>query len=102
MKNPTVPNIPNRAVFYARVSSEGRVDNTSIDTQLERGRAAYAISQGWTLWIRYSSTAGNPGRVPIGPVFRRWSVTFMRTMLMCSLPLSWIDSPQSEGSFYLH
>ena len=48
MKNPTVPNIPKRAIFYARVSSEGQVDNTSIDTQLDRGRA-YAISQGWTL-----------------------------------------------------
>jgi len=39
---------PKRAVLYARVSSEGQVDNTSIDIQLERGRA-YAISQGWTL-----------------------------------------------------
>ncbi|MDQ1329725.1 MAG: site-specific recombinase [Candidatus Poribacteria bacterium] len=48
MKNPTVPNTPKRAIFYARVSSEGQVDNTSIDTQLDRGRA-YAISQGWTL-----------------------------------------------------
>jgi site-specific DNA recombinase len=48
MKNPTVPNLPLRAIFYARVSSEGQIDNTSLDTQLERGRA-YAISQGWTL-----------------------------------------------------
>jgi len=48
MKNPTVPNIPKRAIFYARVSSEGQVDNTSIDTQLDRGKA-YAISQGFTL-----------------------------------------------------
>jgi len=48
MKNPTVPNSPKKAIFYARVSSEGQVDNTSIDTQLDRGRA-YAISQGWTL-----------------------------------------------------
>jgi DNA invertase Pin-like site-specific DNA recombinase len=48
MKNPTVPNLPKKAIFYARVSSEGQVDNTSIDTQLDRGKA-YAISQGWTL-----------------------------------------------------
>jgi len=48
MKNPTESNSPNRAIFYARVSSEGQVDNTSIDTQLDRGKA-YAISQGWTL-----------------------------------------------------
>jgi site-specific DNA recombinase len=48
MKNPTIPNLPKKAIFYARVSSEGQVDNTSIDTQLDRGRA-YAISQGWTL-----------------------------------------------------
>jgi len=48
MKNPTEPNTPNKAIFYARVSSEGQVDNTSLDTQLDRGRA-YAISQGWTL-----------------------------------------------------
>src|SRR4030042_258932 len=39
---------PKRAIFYARVSSEGQVDNTSLDTQLDRGKA-YAISQGWTL-----------------------------------------------------
>ena len=39
---------PKRAIFYARVSSEGQVDGTSLDTQVERGRA-YAISQGWTL-----------------------------------------------------
>jgi site-specific DNA recombinase len=37
-----------RAIFYARVSSEGQVDNTSIDTQVERGKA-YAISQGFSL-----------------------------------------------------
>jgi site-specific DNA recombinase len=37
-----------QAIFYARVSSEGQVDNTSIDSQLERGKA-YAISQGWNL-----------------------------------------------------
>jgi site-specific DNA recombinase len=37
-----------QAIFYARVSSEGQVDNTSLDSQLERGKA-YAISQGWTL-----------------------------------------------------
>jgi len=48
MKNPTEPNSPKKAIFYARVSSEGQVDNTSIDTQLDRGKA-YAISQGWTL-----------------------------------------------------
>jgi site-specific DNA recombinase len=48
MKNPTIPNKSKRAIFYARVSSEGQVDNTSIDTQLDRGQA-YAISQGWTL-----------------------------------------------------
>lgn len=48
MKTPTTLNTPKRAIFYARVSSEGQCDNTSIDTQLERGRA-YAISQGWTL-----------------------------------------------------
>ena len=48
MKNPTEPNTPNRAIFYARVSSEGQIDNTSLDTQLDRGKA-YAISQGWTL-----------------------------------------------------
>jgi site-specific DNA recombinase len=48
MKNPTSPNIPKKAIFYARVSSEGQVDNTSIDMQLERGKA-YAISQGWQL-----------------------------------------------------
>ncbi|MEW5802371.1 MAG: recombinase family protein [bacterium] len=48
MKTPTVQKTQNRAIFYARVSSEGQIDNTSIDTQLERGRA-YAISQDWTL-----------------------------------------------------
>ncbi|MEW6381368.1 MAG: recombinase family protein [bacterium] len=48
MKTPSVPNTPKRAIFYARVSSEGQVDNTSIDTQVERGRA-YTVSQGWTL-----------------------------------------------------
>jgi site-specific DNA recombinase len=48
MKNPITPNTPKRAIFYARVSSEGQVDNTSIDMQVERGKA-YAISQGWTL-----------------------------------------------------
>jgi site-specific DNA recombinase len=48
MKNPPVPNTSKRAIFYARVSSDGQVDNTSIDTQLDRGKA-YAISQGWTL-----------------------------------------------------
>ncbi|MDQ1317794.1 MAG: site-specific recombinase [Candidatus Poribacteria bacterium] len=48
MKNPTVPNTPKRAAFYARVSSEGQVDNTSIDMQLDR-RKAYAISQGFSL-----------------------------------------------------
>ena len=48
MKTPTTPSTPKRAIFYARVSSEGQIDNTSIDTQLERGKA-YAISQGWTL-----------------------------------------------------
>ena len=48
IKNSTALNLPKRAIFYARVSSEGQVDNTSIDTQLERGRA-YAISQGWNL-----------------------------------------------------
>ena len=48
MKTPTVPNIPKKAIFYARVSSEGQIDNTSIDNQVERGRA-YAVSQGWTL-----------------------------------------------------
>ncbi len=41
-------NSPNKAIFYARVSSEGQVDNTSIDTQVDRGKA-YAISQGWNL-----------------------------------------------------
>jgi site-specific DNA recombinase len=45
---PNTLNTPKRAVFYARVSSEGQIDNTSIDTQLDRGKA-YAISQGWTL-----------------------------------------------------
>jgi len=48
MKTPSVPNLPKKSIFYARVSSEGQVDNTSIDTQLDRGKA-YAISQGWTL-----------------------------------------------------
>jgi site-specific DNA recombinase len=48
MKNPIVPDSPKKAIFYARVSSEGQVDNTSLDTQLDRGKA-YAISQGWTL-----------------------------------------------------
>jgi len=48
MKNPTAPNTPQKAIFYARVSTEGQVDNTCIDTQLDRGRA-YAISQGFTL-----------------------------------------------------
>jgi site-specific DNA recombinase len=48
MKTPSTPNTPKRAIFYARVSSEGQVDNTSIDTQLDRGKA-YAMSQGWTL-----------------------------------------------------
>ena len=42
------PQCSSRAIFYGRVSSEGQIDNTSIDTQVERGRA-YAISQGWTL-----------------------------------------------------
>lgn len=41
-------NSPKRAIFYARVSSEGQIDNTSIDTQVERGKA-YAVSQGWNL-----------------------------------------------------
>jgi site-specific DNA recombinase len=48
MKTPSTPNTQKRAIFYARVSSEGQVDNTSIDTQLDRGKA-YAMSQGWTL-----------------------------------------------------
>jgi site-specific DNA recombinase len=48
MKTPSIVNSPKRAIFYARVSSEGQVDNTSLDTQLDRGKA-YAISQGWTL-----------------------------------------------------
>jgi site-specific DNA recombinase len=48
MKNPSTPNTPKHVIFYARVSSEAQVDNTSIDTQLDRGRA-YAMSQGWTL-----------------------------------------------------
>jgi site-specific DNA recombinase len=48
MKNPSTVSTPKKAVFYARVSSEGQIDNTSIDTQLDRGRA-YAISQGWQL-----------------------------------------------------
>jgi site-specific DNA recombinase len=48
MKNPTEPNTPKKSIFYARVSSEGQIDNTSLDTQLDRGKA-YAISQGWTL-----------------------------------------------------
>jgi site-specific DNA recombinase len=39
---------PQKAIFYARVSSDGQIDNTSIDTQIERGKA-YAISQGWNL-----------------------------------------------------
>jgi site-specific DNA recombinase len=37
-----------RTIFYARVSSEGQVDNTSIEGQIERGKA-YSISQGWNL-----------------------------------------------------
>ena len=45
-KNPQNSSL--HSVFYARVSSEGQVDNTSIDGQIERGKA-YAISQGWTL-----------------------------------------------------
>ena len=61
MKNPTVPNLPKRAIFYARVSSEGQVDNTSIDTQLDRGRA-YAISQGWTL-DRIFIDGGESGKI---------------------------------------
>ena len=48
MKNPSTVSTPKKAIFYVRVSSEGQIDNTSIDTQLDRGRA-YAISQGWTL-----------------------------------------------------
>jgi len=48
MKTPTAPNTPKHAIFYARVSSEGQIDNTSIDTQVERSQA-YATSQGWTL-----------------------------------------------------
>ncbi len=46
LKHPQIS--PKRAIFYARVSSEGQIDNTSIDTQIERGKA-YAISQGWNL-----------------------------------------------------
>jgi DNA invertase Pin-like site-specific DNA recombinase len=42
------PQSSSRAIFYGRVSSEGQIDNTSIDTQIERGKA-YAISQGWNL-----------------------------------------------------
>ena len=48
MKTSSTPNTPKKAIFYARVSSEGQVDNTSIDTQLDRGKA-YAMSQGWNL-----------------------------------------------------
>lgn len=45
--NKPPPTIP-KAIFYARVSSEGQTDNTSIDTQVERGKA-FINSQGWTL-----------------------------------------------------
>jgi len=37
-----------KVILYSRVSTEGQRDNTSIDTQLERGKA-YIISQGWQL-----------------------------------------------------
>ena len=46
MKHP--PNKPTKCIFYARVSSEGQIDNTSIDDQTSRGKA-YALSQGWIL-----------------------------------------------------
>ncbi|MGA1871693.1 MAG: recombinase family protein [bacterium] len=39
---------PVKAIFYARISTDSQRDNTSIDTQVERGKA-YAISQGWSL-----------------------------------------------------
>lgn len=45
-KNPQNSSL--HSIFYGRVSSEGQIDNTSIDTQVERGRA-YAVSQGWIL-----------------------------------------------------
>ena len=37
-----------KAIFYARVSTDSQLDNTSIDNQVDRGKA-YAISQGWIL-----------------------------------------------------
>jgi len=41
---PTTP----KAILYCRVSSEGQVEGTSLDTQLDRGRA-FCSSQGWSL-----------------------------------------------------
>jgi len=48
MQNSKPPSTPPKAIFYARVSSEGQTDNTSIDTQIGRGKS-FIISQGWTL-----------------------------------------------------
>ena len=48
--NPTTkppPTIPN-AIFYARVSSDSQVDNTSIKDQIDRGKS-FVNSQGWAL-----------------------------------------------------
>jgi len=42
------PPTTQKVIFYARVSSEGQTDNTSIDTQIDRGKA-FVNSQGWAL-----------------------------------------------------
>ena len=49
MKPTTKPQTtPTRCIFYARVSSDSQVENTSIEDQLSRGKA-FAVSQGWNL-----------------------------------------------------
>jgi len=49
MKPTTKPPLTTpKAVLYCRVSSEGQIEGTSLDTQVERGKS-FVNSQGWAL-----------------------------------------------------